>query len=841
MQRFVALVLALALLAGCAMPFAPTPDPVATQVAIEEAAAATLTARAPTPTASPTPTATPSPTPTATPTPSPTPTPTPTPTVQPNELLESASRSQSDGNYVASILAYSSLLAKDTTPGQAREAQYRLAESYFQEGEYVASALAFEDFVTSYPDDSRLPQATLMAARAYHTAGLCDGAISHYLSYLGYESVLDDMVYEWIGDCHAAAERLEDAIGAYRQALSSTEDAGIQVSLREKVAGAYLEMEDHDGALAEYDAILAVAQNPAYRAKIEYLAGQALEAAEQTEPAFDRYRRAAEGYPETEYAYFSLVELVYGGAEVDEFLRGYIDYYAGAAYPDAYGAAIRAFDRYLASEPAEKVEETLYHKALAQRATAQSADALDTLQQLIEGYPEGSLQVKAHFEKAATLALAGDNDAAVETYQELATSFPDDDLAPEALWTAARLRQVEGALAQAAELYEELQRSFPKYEDADAVLWYAGLARYRAGDPEGATANWQALLDLYPDSIYGTKTRYWLGKVGVEPGDSDGAGYWEQLVADMPENYYSLRVQQLAAGEALTATRLVTAPVESPPWDGVQYEVEMLPWLVEWTEVPTGTDSLSLPVALTSDLDFRRGQALLEAGLRGEALEAFDQAKSLVWSDPLALAGLARYYREQGLLGLAASSASRLADLWPEGTIHEAPLTLQYLAYPLAYTDLLSSEALSRDLDPLLLAALVRQESLFEPAAKGWAGERGLGQVMAATGQDIARALGLEDFEVDDLYRPATSIRFGAYYLASQLERFDHEILVALAAYNGGPGNALYWREAGGEDLDLFVEVIGAVTSRLYLQGVLEQYVVYEHLYRTAGGEGDTG
>jgi hypothetical protein len=144
MQRYAQVLFATLLLCGCAAPFGPAPDPVATQVAIEQAAAATLTALAPTPTASPTPTAMPSSTPTAPPTLSPTPTatptqtPTPTATVLPHEQLESGLRDQSIGNYVASILAYSGLLAEDPTPGQARQAQYHLAQSYLEEGEYIA-------------------------------------------------------------------------------------------------------------------------------------------------------------------------------------------------------------------------------------------------------------------------------------------------------------------------------------------------------------------------------------------------------------------------------------------------------------------------------------------------------------------------------------------------------------------------------------------------------------------------------------------------------------------------------------------------------------------------------
>jgi soluble lytic murein transglycosylase len=66
------------------------------------------------------------------------------------------------------------------------------------------------------------------------------------------------------------------------------------------------------------------------------------------------------------------------------------------------------------------------------------------------------------------------------------------------------------------------------------------------------------------------------------------------------------------------------------------------------------------------------------------------------------------------------------------------------------------------------------------------------------------------------------------------MDRFDNQLLVALAAYNGGPGNTLRWVELGGGDLDLFVELITATQSRLYLQRVYENYVVYERLYRSA-------
>jgi soluble lytic murein transglycosylase len=75
-------------------------------------------------------------------------------------------------------------------------------------------------------------------------------------------------------------------------------------------------------------------------------------------------------------------------------------------------------------------------------------------------------------------------------------------------------------------------------------------------------------------------------------------------------------------------------------------------------------------------------------------------------------------------------------------------------------------------------------------------------------------------------------MQFAAFYLATQMSVFDDQILVALAAYNGGPGNARRWLETAGGDLDLFVETITLSESQRYLQRVFEGYEVYEQLYR---------
>jgi soluble lytic murein transglycosylase len=395
------------------------------------------------------------------------------------------------------------------------------------------------------------------------------------------------------------------------------------------------------------------------------------------------------------------------------------------------------------------------------------------------------------------------------------------------------LRESRGSHHDAASLFETLQSSFPAYEHADEALWRAGLAYYQAGNIAQAITTWEALQRSYKRSDYRTKALYWLGKVGSAPASSAQQGYWEQLTDLFGGNYYALRVQQIEHGTSITATRLVTEAIEPPTWSTEEYEAAVSPWLARWTDVPTGTSLVTLAPAITRRNELQRGEAFLSAGLRVEALGAYNDLLAWAWNEPVALAQLAPYFRRQGFHGLAARCAVRVAGLRPGQTIHDSPKVLRQLAYPLAYADLLSREAQARGLDPLLLAALVRQESLFEPVAESYAGARGLGQVMPATGEGIARSLDMAEFVLADLYRPWVSLRFAAFYLGAQMKRFDNQLLVALAAYNGGPGNTLRWLEGSGQDVDLFVEVITASQSRIYLQRVYEQYIIYEELYRS--------
>ncbi|MBM4416588.1 MAG: lytic transglycosylase domain-containing protein, partial [Chloroflexi bacterium] len=152
----------------------------------------------------------------------------------------------------------------------------------------------------------------------------------------------------------------------------------------------------------------------------------------------------------------------------------------------------------------------------------------------------------------------------------------------------------------------------------------------------------------------------------------------------------------------------------------------------------------------------------------------------------LALAGIAT---ELGAPDVAMYAAARMLSVVAPAERVRAPGPLLALAYPAPFTHEVIAAADAEGLPLLLLLALVRQESAFQPRAGSTADALSLTQVIPPTGWQLASALSVE-WDAELLYAPANSLRFGARYLADQLRRFDGDLAAALAAYNAGPGAA---------------------------------------------------
>lgn len=153
--------------------------------------------------------------------------------------------------------------------------------------------------------------------------------------------------------------------------------------------------------------------------------------------------------------------------------------------------------------------------------------------------------------------------------------------------------------------------------------------------------------------------------------------------------------------------------------------------------------------------------------------------------------------------------------------------------YPIHYKEDIRASASNYNLEPHLVAAVIRAESNFETGRESRKGALGLMQLMPATADWVVEKAGFEAVNEEILmHRADVSIEVGTWYLNSLKGQFNHNIVVAVAAYNAGPGNVRKWLDDGRWDGELdTVKEIPFGETRHYVQKVIYYYNKYKQLY----------
>jgi soluble lytic murein transglycosylase len=162
--------------------------------------------------------------------------------------------------------------------------------------------------------------------------------------------------------------------------------------------------------------------------------------------------------------------------------------------------------------------------------------------------------------------------------------------------------------------------------------------------------------------------------------------------------------------------------------------------------------------------------------------------------------------------------------------ISEIPNDAWRAAFPLPFELNLRSEAARNQLDPMLVAGLIRQESAFEPKAMSHAGAIGLMQMMPQTALKMAHQMRVHYARVR-LTDPGYNLQLGSRYLANLLGSFGTPE-PALAAYNAGEDHVADWTTNQNYlETAEFVESIPFTETREYVQIVIRNAQVYRQIY----------
>jgi soluble lytic murein transglycosylase len=346
--------------------------------------------------------------------------------------------------------------------------------------------------------------------------------------------------------------------------------------------------------------------------------------------------------------------------------------------------------------------------------------------------------------------------------------------------------------AGATRWYKELITRYP----ADAR---ASLARFRLaaraeseGHLDSAAALYRAEVDARGPQRTGA--RFWAGKMELALGDTANArATWMALAREDSLGYYGVRARR---------------EVDLPP---LSFPAAPLPLPVPLPPPGVSAGLARIDTLVLAGLD-SEAQAEVRVVL-GRPPQDFDAL--LAWSEGLGLRGYG-------------SAAVRLG--WQSAAQAPGDARVLRAIFPWPNRAAVQAEADEFGVDPLLLVAIVRQESVFDVAALSSAGARGLVQLLPSTAALTARGLDVA-FYPDWITVPDLNLHLGAAHLAELLRRYGR-VDAAVAAYNAGPTPVRRWlAREGAADPDRFIELIPYPETRGYVRTVLRNRELYRALY----------
>ncbi len=727
----------------------------------------------------------------------------PAPTVVPPDPVPTAAIALFNGDYDTARAQYAAAVAN---PALKCNALYQLGVTNLRSKQYMDAESVLTRALSECPPTFRT---YIQRGEARRQLGKNPEAISDYQQALTLKpGLIDSYLYERISLADGGV-----TLAYLQKAAESPRYLAGQFALRDRLAQAYLNANDPANAVKQYEAILAAAQKPAYKADVQVEAAKAEITAGQTAEAYTRLNGVLTAAPDTPAAFQAMTLLVNAAQPVDPLLRVRLNVQNGSFQP-----VVDLLSEYLVQTPADKIPAELYVLyGQAQRGTGDTQNALVTFQKVRDAYPADSMASRAALEQGRTYFSINDYPNAIAAYTAAAQAYPQSPEAPEALWRAAYLEQTYGDPGRALALYDQLGTRYPTTERAQQGSFDAGLM-LAASDPVRANTFFSRVTDA--------RGMLWQGKMLQKAGNASGARQaWQAAQAKEPTTFFGLRAHDLLNGIAPYQPAVALQLPLSTDADRVAAEA-----LVRRTFNLSSAPTILSP-ALAAEPTLVRGTELWALGWWTDAAAEFDALYDAKRDDALALYQLATYYKGLGVYRSSLICATRVITLSKQQPA-SVPAYIARLAYPIDYADLLIPAAQQYNIDPLFFSALIRQESNFNAYAHSGSDARGLTQVVPTTAGDIVNRLNWPpNYADDDLYRPFVSLRFGAYYVDFVRRFVGGNLAATLAGYNAGPGASSQWLQKAGDDIDLFYETIESQQAQDYVRYTYEYFSVYRELY----------
>ncbi len=401
--------------------------------------------------------------------------------------------------------------------------------------------------------------------------------------------------------------------------------------------------------------------------------------------------------------------------------------------------------------------------------------------------------------------------------QQLEQRFGQSQWLAEALYSSGNMYLLRKDYPTAANYYAELAQRFPVIckdtsgpcsDYAPTAHWRAAWLNYRMGRYSDAARLFDEQIAHYPAGKELPSALYWRGRVyqDQEHSPAKAAAYYLTVKDTYLHYFYAEQAE-----ERLKDLGTIT-PAPAPELAAIQPPT-----------IPALTDAVP-----EDDPHVVRAKLLANAGLNEYIAPEIQSAEG---SEEWGAFAEAAIYNSYGESAKAMHVMKRALPFYTSAPIQSIPLAYWRILFPEAYWSTIRGEAEKNNLDPFMVAALIRQESEFNPTVVSHANAWGLMQLLPSVGSEMAHKEGIRHFDHNQLLDPATNIRLGTLYLKQTLDKFGGKPEYAFAAYNAGDDRVLDWQSIGGyHGLDEFVESIPFTETREYVQGIVRNQMIYREL-----------
>ena len=416
------------------------------------------------------------------------------------------------------------------------------------------------------------------------------------------------------------------------------------------------------------------------------------------------------------------------------------------------------------------------------------------------GTPEAALAL------TRLISLAEKPEETIAYADAILAAYPDK--APEALLAKATAQEKLNNATAASQTRQILLDQHSASESAAELRWTIAQQYAKANNFDAAQQWADAVITGNAQAELSPQAGFWAGKWAMKRGqNADATKHFQAVLQARPESYYAWRSAALLGWKVgdFDSVRDLTPQITPPNLR---------------SQLPTGSEAMRELHHLGQDQDaWSHWQVEYQSRVKPSVAQQFtDGVMRLSVGDNL-----------DGIFMISHLNDRTIPEEQKQVQSLKQEMGYWQALYPFPYMQTIATWSADRKLNPMLVTALIRQESRFESKIQSAVGATGLMQIMPETASDIASQIKVKDYKLENI---DDNIKFGTWYLDSTHKTYQGNSMLAVASYNAGPGAVSDWvSQSKTQDTDEFVESIRYDETKGYVKSVFANYWNYMRLY----------